>query len=713
MAADFAPHELLIQFNAHASEQAKAAAFGQIAATVREHIHTPAMRDAGEGELVRVTLPGQIGIEQAIQHLQNNPAIEHAEPNWIFHTNAVSNDPYYTQGYLWGAYGDGTSPANVFGSQAGEAWALNRTGSYSVAVGIVDEGIDFNHPDLAANIWTNPGEIVGDGIDNDGNGYIDDIHGWDFYSNDNTVYDGSSADTVDHHGTHVAGTIGAVGGNGQGVAGMAWQTKMISTKFMGPDGGYLSSVVKALDYLTTLKTKYGVNIVASNNSWSGGGYSSTLQSAIVRGASAGILFIAAAGNASNNNDSSPSYPPAYNTASSAGYDAVISVAAIDQSGNLAWFSNYGATTVDLAAPGVGIYSTLPGNTYGGYSGTSMAAPHVTGAAVLYAAANPGASASTIRNAILASAQATPTASLAGKTVTGGRLNISAMPQTQPSISINDASIVEGNSGTSSLVFTVKLSKPSTETISVNYASSNITASAGSDYTAASGSLSFAPGVTSRTISVPVAGDTVPESNETFAVNLSGAVKATIADGQGIGTIINDDVIVPTLPAVSVDSITLNEGNRGWTRFTFRVSLSAASTQPISVSYATLGGTATAGVDFRSASGTLNFSPGTTSLAVTISVSGDKTVEGDETFYLQLNNPVNAVLSALRTGTATIRNDDGGTATGRGAAAAADTADRSLQSSASAIDLLMASLGDNLQLTSTDSLEKRGRLRSAV
>jgi subtilisin family serine protease len=307
------------------------------------------MVNVGVGDLDLVSLPAGLGVQKAIDRIQNNPAVLHAEPNLIFHSQVASNDPYYTQGSLWGMEGDASSPVNAFGSQAAEVWAQGNVGSRSIVVGVIDEGIDYNHPDLAANIWTNPGEVPGDGIDNDGNGYADDIHGWDFANNDNTIFDGTTTDIVDRHGTHVAGTIAGVGGNGQGVAGVSWNTTLISAKFLGPDGGYLSDAVKAIDYLTTLKTKYGVNIVASNNSWGGGGYSSTLQSAITRAANAGILFVAAAGNGGSdgigdNNDTTASYPSNYSTTSGAGYDSVIAVAALDKNGNLASFSNYGPTT---------------------------------------------------------------------------------------------------------------------------------------------------------------------------------------------------------------------------------------------------------------------------------------------------------------------------------------------------------------------------------
>ena len=227
-----------------------------------------------------------------------------------------------------------------------------------------------------------------DGIDNDHNGYVDDIHGWDFNSNDNTIYDG----TTDDHGTHVAGTIGARGGNGMGVAGMCWNVTLISCKFLGPSGGTLANAVKAVDYLTNMKARHGVNIVASNNSWGGGGYSQALFDAINRANSQNILFIAAAGNGGfdgvgDNNDSLPFYPASYTNPN------LIAVASITSSGAKSSFSNYGFNSVDIGAPGSSILSTVPYNgsnpSYAYYSGTSMATPHVTGGAALYAATHPG------------------------------------------------------------------------------------------------------------------------------------------------------------------------------------------------------------------------------------------------------------------------------------------------------------------------------------
>ncbi len=417
------PAELLVQFKEGVAPQEQGRAYGRIKAQAIETIVSGNKQTGtGRGDLVRVRypqteLPSQA---EAMRRIQEDPAVDFAEPNWIYTHQATSNDPYYTTGSLWGMYGDTSSPANQYGSQAGEGWAANKIGSSTVYVGVIDEGIQIDHPDLQANVWVNPYDAV-DGRDNDGNGYVDDNNGWDFDGNNNTVYDGGKRGTLDDHGTHVAGTIGAVGGNGIGVVGVNWQVKLISAKFLGRNGGTAASAIKAVDYITDLKRRHNLNIVATNNSWGGGGFSQALQDAIERANAANILFIAAAGNGGtdgvgDNNDSAANYPSNYPNAN------VISVAAITNTGNLSSFSNYGSTTVDLGAPGSGIWSTTAYNTYSSYNGTSMATPHVTGAAALYAAKNSGATAAAIKAAILNSVVLTP--SLNGKTATGGRLNVS-------------------------------------------------------------------------------------------------------------------------------------------------------------------------------------------------------------------------------------------------------------------------------------------------
>jgi subtilisin family serine protease len=410
---NFVPNEMLVKFKDGVNENQKTAVLSKVNGKVKEKILTKMMEKAGDKQGVElISLPG--AALEAIAKVKGLEEIEYAEPNYIYEHCATSNDTYFTNGSLWGMYGTVTTPANQFGSHAAVAWAAGKTGSNTVFVGIIDEGYMYTHVDLAANAGTNPGEIAGNGIDDDSNGYKDDVYGWDFDGKNNTVYDG----TADDHGTHVAGTIGAVGGNGIGVAGVVWNVKLLSAKFLGANGGTTANAILAVDYFTNLKTRNAnpVNIVATNNSWGGGGFSQGLQDAIQRANAAGILFIAAAGNEKKNIDRRLSYPAAYPNSN------IISVASITSTGALSSFSNYGATNVDLGAPGSGIWSTLPGNTYGSYSGTSMATPHVTGAVVLYKSLNPDATSDQIKTAIL---NGTPTSSLAGKCLTGDRLNVSS------------------------------------------------------------------------------------------------------------------------------------------------------------------------------------------------------------------------------------------------------------------------------------------------
>ncbi|HEY9219399.1 MAG TPA: S8 family serine peptidase [Phenylobacterium sp.] len=466
--------EVLIQFDAAQGE----GFIGQLLASIGAHVAevvTGALSGAS-GALARAALPAGLPVETAIQILSGLPGVKFVEPNWVYHADEVANDPAYTGGQLWGMYGDQTSPVNQYGSQAGEAWASGFTGSMKVGVGIIDSGVDYTHKDLYLNIWLNQGEIPtaiksalvdsdGDGVftfrdlnaaanaaqvsdkngngridagdllndarwengaDNDANGYLDDLIGWDFVGNDNDPYDDNS------HGTHVAGTIGATGGDGTGVAGVNWQIQMAGLKFLDASGsGSTTAAIKALDYLTKIVGAGSpVDFAATNNSWGGGGFSQSLLDAIVRSGQKDILFVAAAGNGGSdgigdNNDSLAYYPVSYSTQSALGYDSVVAVASLTSSGALSSFSNYGLTRVDLGAPGSSIYSTVPGGGYGTKSGTSMATPHVTGALALYTAAKGlGISAADLKTALMDAT--TATASLSGKSVSGGRLDLSKL-----------------------------------------------------------------------------------------------------------------------------------------------------------------------------------------------------------------------------------------------------------------------------------------------
>lgn len=299
----------------------------------------------------------------------------------------------------------GTADADL---DAFEAWDIS-TGSSSIVVGVIDTGVDHTHPDLAGNIWTNPGEIAGNRIDDDGNGFVDDVHGYDFINGDGDPMDDND------HGTHCAGTIAARGNNGQGVVGVNWSSSIMALKFLSSSGsGSTSDATRAINYATMMRTQYGVNVRVTNNSWGGGGYSASMYDAIRAHNAAGILFAAAAGNSGSNNDSSPHYPSSYNL------PGVIAVAATDHDDALAGFSCYGSGSVDLAAPGASIRSTTPGGEYATFSGTSMATPHVAGVAALAWSVDPDATVAEIRAAILQGADSLP--SLAGMVATGGRLN---------------------------------------------------------------------------------------------------------------------------------------------------------------------------------------------------------------------------------------------------------------------------------------------------
>ncbi len=291
-------------------------------------------------------------------------------PNYEVRIDAAApNDPMFSS--LWGLR-DGA------GIAAQRAWSVS-TGSSDVVVAVIDTGVDYTHPDLRANMWNNPGEVPGNGIDDDANGYIDDVHGINAMRG--AAYPGDPKDE-NGHGTHVAGTIGAVGHNGQGVVGINQHVKIMALRFLGPTGaGSLSDAITAIDYMITMKNR-GVDIRVANNSWGGSGYAAALGDAIQRTEEAGIVFVAAAGNDGTDNDVEPSYPANFEM------NNVVSVAALDEWGNLASFSNYGATTVDIAAPGADIHSTFPGNRYVKLSGTSMATPHVVGALALLFAAEP-------------------------------------------------------------------------------------------------------------------------------------------------------------------------------------------------------------------------------------------------------------------------------------------------------------------------------------
>ena len=365
------------------------------------------VRGLGLEGMVLIETNPDFDSEYVVQTLSSYDTVEYVEHDLIYQMQSYPNDAFFSS--LWGLHNSGQNGGTVDADiDAPEAWQL-ATGGSSVVVGVIDTGVDYTHDDLIQNIWTNPGEIAGNDIDDDGNGFVDDVHGFDFANNDGDPMD-------DHgHGTHVSGTIAGVGNNTTGVTGINWSSSIMALKFLSGSGsGSSSDAVRAVNYATMMRTTYGVNVRLTNNSWGGGGRYAPLESAIRSSLQADMLFVAAAGNNGENTDQSPHYPSNYNVAN------VISVAATDRNDELASFSNYGRNTVDLAAPGVSILSTVPNGGYSYFSGTSMAAPHVAGVAALAWSAMPNASYVEIRDAIYAGVD--PVAGLNGMVATDGRLN---------------------------------------------------------------------------------------------------------------------------------------------------------------------------------------------------------------------------------------------------------------------------------------------------
>ncbi|MBI4652302.1 S8 family serine peptidase, partial [Candidatus Desantisbacteria bacterium] len=331
----FKDDEILVKFKASSSKSSRNKINKRINASVKNTFK--------KTQVSLIKIPSSMKIHEALKYYKNNQNVEYAEPNYIVQINSIfPDDPRFDE--LWGLHNTGQSGGvNDADIDAPEAWEQFK-GDSTLIVAVIDTGIDYTHEDLKGNLWINESETE-DGIDNDGNGYIDDIHGI------NAITD--SGDPMDDygHGTHVSGTIGAVGGNGIGVTGVNWNVKLMGLKWLGREGsGSISDAIKCIEYILDMKEK-GVNIKISNNSWGLYSYSLSLYDAVKSLRDKGVIFVAAAGNSSLDNDEIPSYPCSYNL------DNIISVAATDSNDTRASFSNVGPTCVDIGAPGVGIAST--------------------------------------------------------------------------------------------------------------------------------------------------------------------------------------------------------------------------------------------------------------------------------------------------------------------------------------------------------------------
>jgi hypothetical protein len=366
---EFVPNQVLVKFRVPVTVEKRDSIFKALSATVNEFIHTKAMKQYGDSTGLYV-LDIPLKMNEALEMGKDFKELAYVEPNFIVQPVSTSNDPYFKNNLLWNLGED-------FGTNASLVWSKGYVGSKKIFVGVLDAGVMIQHEDLVDNIWVNAKDPLNK-LDDDRNGFIDDANGWDFDGGNNSVFDG----LLDEHGTQVAGVIGALGGNAKGIVGMNWNISMIPVKFIGSQGGTISNAIKAISYLIQLKTDQQLNLVAINASWGTSAYSHSLFQAVGLAEKADVLFVAAAGNNATSLELSPYYPASYPNAN------IISVGASTATGTLASFSSYGVTSVDLVAPGVGIYTTVPSkvlaSAYAEFNGTSLAAAHVTGAVALYA-----------------------------------------------------------------------------------------------------------------------------------------------------------------------------------------------------------------------------------------------------------------------------------------------------------------------------------------
>ncbi len=402
----FATDRLLVRFKHQAGKSDREQAHARVGGTVlRNYRIVP--------DLQLISLPPGSMVADAIRNYRSNPSVLYAEPDYVRSAHPLNpNDPRFVNGEQWNLHNTGLlgglDDADI---DAPEAWDIT-TGSATVYVGIIDTGINTTHPDLTANVAQLESNCS-DGLDNDGNGFIDDCRGLNAILGNSNVADDHS------HGTHVAGIVGATGNNGVGVTGVNWTVRLIACKFLDADGfGADSDAIECLQYFHDLKVNRGINLVATNNSWGGPGFSQALYDAVQTHISGGILFVAAAGNAGTNNDVQPDVPSSFFLPN------VIAVASTTRTDTRSDFSNFGRQTVHLGAPGSEIVSTVPpalnsGSSYASFNGTSMASPHVAGVAALLKAADNNRDYKAIRNLILAGGDGNPHLA---STVTGKRLN---------------------------------------------------------------------------------------------------------------------------------------------------------------------------------------------------------------------------------------------------------------------------------------------------
>jgi len=363
-------------------------------------------------ELLKLRMAKDEDVSKAVAILSAEPSVEYAEPNYMFYVldDGIPNDPDFVK--TWGIHNTGQKDAaGQIGTPGADIrvlplWQQGFRGSRNIVAAVIDTGIQWDHPDLAANLYSNLGEagdLATNGQDDDGNGFVDDLHGWNFARNNKDSND-------DHgHGSHCAGTIGGVGNNGIGVSGVNWEVSLMPVKFLDASGGgTLQAAIEAVNYARMMK----VNLMS--NSWGGSQFAQSLSDAVKRTEEAGIIFVAAAGNDGTSNDTGPSYPANFP------FGNIISVAATDNKDNIANFSNWGVNSVHVAAPGVQVYSTVKGGKYAAFSGTSMATPHIAGISALLLSVNPNWDFAEVKRRLITTSD--PVRNLSRKVMAKGRVN---------------------------------------------------------------------------------------------------------------------------------------------------------------------------------------------------------------------------------------------------------------------------------------------------
>lgn len=592
-------------------------------------VHTSAKTEVKESFTLIPADVVQISADKSLKEVAEvyaaHPDVEYVEPNYIYHLDLQPNDPQYAD--LWG----------LKKIAAPIAWN-STTGSVTVVVAVIDTGVDYTHLDLAANMWKNPGEFNRTpGIDDDGNGIVDDIYGACWTP---SARNGNPMDTHGH-GTHVAGTIGAVGNNAIGIAGVNWTVKIMALKFFDDNGdGNTSDAVLALEYAVAK----GASL--TNNSWGGGDYNQSLKNAIDQAGSAGLVFVAAAGNDyGRDTDSDPHYPSSYNCTS------IISVASSTLEDMPSYFTNFGPTTVDLAAPGSYIYSTLPGNSFGTYSGTSMAAPHVAGVAALVLAKTPGLSPENLKNRILANVDVLPQWS--GKTVTGGRLNAAKALglASEDAYEQNDSRATAYDIAASGQIWLRNLAGVGIQFDDdwyQIYADSNTKLIIQCSFTHTEGDIDIElyDSAGSRKASSGGSGDT--ERIE-YRVTTGGTYFVRVyygGTGGGTGNGNTYDLLWYDYPEVKFNP-TSYSCLEGCGNVQFSVSLSAApgANKSVSVAFANGGGTAIPGQDYTDSTGILVFQNSETQRTFSIRILDDFIYENIETAIMQLSSPQYCTLAS--------------------------------------------------------------------